>query len=147
MAIYRVQMMTHEAYSNYMRGGYNYCVNEELIQAETSEKAFALAEKMFPNMVVNDYVLSLEEIKAKEQKRREEIQAREEAAARAKAKRNATIEAKATKMGLTLEEYKNYQNALRNKTRYMNEIAELEKELQKKKKNLAKYERELKKYI
>ena len=57
----------------------------------------------------------------------------------AKAKKLANEEKKATDLGMTVEEYREYQNILRNQKRHLNRIAELEKELAEEKRKLNYY--------
>lgn len=56
--LYKVWYMTERDYDNYMMGGHNYILYEEVVEAESAEEAKAIAAKMFPDYVI-DYAKSL----------------------------------------------------------------------------------------
>ena len=92
--IYRVQMMSQEAYDIMMSGSYFYLVDDLDIPADTMEEAIAIVKNAHPNMVVNEYAKTLDEIKKEEEEYEAKRIAREKKEAEAKAKREAR-EAKA----------------------------------------------------
>lgn len=136
MATYRVERMTNTDYNIYMSGGYNYKVENILIEAETVEEAIQKATKS--GMIINEgYIKTLEEIEAEKEakaKANAERKAKEE---RAKAKRKETELRKATEMGLTVEEYRKAKAHKATIAKVTREIEELEKVLEQKKKYLA----------
>ena len=136
MATYRVERMTNTDYDIYMSGGYNYKVENILIEAETVEEAIQKATK--PGMIINKgYIKTLEEIEAEKEARanaKAERKAKEE---RAKAKRKETELRKATEMGLTVEEYRKAKAHKATIAKVTREIEELEKALEQKRRYLA----------
>lgn len=136
MATYRVERMTNTDYDIYMSGGYDYKVENILIEAETVEEAIQKATK--PGMIINKgYIKTLEEIEAEKEARakaRAERKAKEE---RTKAKRKETELRKATEMGLTVEEYRKAKAHKATIAKVTREIEELEKALEQKRRYLA----------
>ena len=136
MATYRVERMTNTDYDIYMSGGYNYKVENILIEAETVEEAIQKATK--PGMIINKgYIKTLEEIEAEKEARanaKAERKAKEE---RAKAKRKETELRKATEMGLTVEEYRKAKAHKATIAKVTREIEELEEALEQKRRYLA----------
>lgn len=87
--IYRVQMMSKEAYDIMMSGSYFYLVHDVDTPADTMEEAVAIVKSANPNMVVNEYAQTLDEIKKEEEEFEAKRIAREKKEAEAKAKRMA----------------------------------------------------------
>ena len=87
--LYRVEYMSEGSYIDYMNGGYNYCVNEADVLAESGEEAREIVQRNNPHMKVNDYVRKVAEIEAekaawKAEKEAEEKKKAEKKAAKAK---------------------------------------------------------------
>jgi len=122
--IYRVQMMSQEAYDIMMGGSYFYMVDDVDTPADTMEEAVAIVKNAHPNMVVNEYARTLDEIKKEEEEYEAKRIAREKKEAEAKAKRMA----KETEPG-----YKAHRNWKRHDTeirKAREEIARLMKEIE-----------------
>ena len=124
-----VQRMSQEDYGTMMSGGYSYRVIDEVVEAESSEEAFAKVKAEYPDYQVNPHVRTLEEVEAKKEadrRRAEEYQRREE---EKKQKRIDAERRRAEAEGLTVEELRK-QRAKKAKISKLNkEIAELEKAL------------------
>lgn len=136
MATYRVERMTNSDYNIYMSGGYDYKMENILVEAETVEEAIQKATKS--GMVINKgYIKTLEEIKAEKEAKAKAEAERKAKAEKAKAKRKETELRKATEMGLTVEEYRKAKAHKATVTRVTKEIKELEKVLEQKRKYLA----------
>lgn len=116
--IYRVQMMSQEAYDIMMSGSYFYLVDDLDIPADTMEEAIAIVKNAHPNMVVNEYARTLDEIKKEEEEYEAKRIAREKKEAEAKAKR----EAREAKAG-----YKARRNWKRHDTEIRKAKAEIER--------------------
>ena len=72
MKNYKVQMMTKNDYCTYLGGGFNYYVEEVVIEAEDKENALKIAKATYPNYVINeDYIKTVEEIEEEERFNRE----------------------------------------------------------------------------
>ena len=130
MATYKIEMMTKESMHEYCRGGWNYSVDKIWIEAEDKVEAKAKAQAAYPDMVINDYIVSKEEIEAMEAARAARAKAEAEKEA-AKAARKAEREAaKAAEMGLTVEEYAERKKLAAKARRYENEAAKMEAEIE-----------------
>lgn len=137
MAIYRVERMTETNYNRYMCGSNEYGPVEYLnIEADSKEEAIKKAEKK--GYVVNDYVITLEEVERQERERQERWE-RYEAEEKAKKEKRLAKEAeKAKAAGMTVEEYRKDKAHKAYIKRLEREIDELEKELIEKRKELQK---------
>ena len=152
MTRYKVQGMTSEAYNLMMTGCHGWIPREFWVEANSKEEAYKIAVAQHPDLVINDYVESEEEINehiAKVQAMREEAQRKEKEKAERKAKRE---EEKAKEMGLTIEEYHEYKRLERNKKRHeaeMNKhyaaIRNAEKGIKYEEKKIKEYEEKMKK--
>lgn len=83
--LYRVEYMSKDSYDELMCGGHNYYVNEVDVLAESGEEACEIVQKNNPNMVVNNYVRKVAEIKAEEAAWKAKKEAEEKKAAEKKA--------------------------------------------------------------
>lgn len=127
MTTYRIEMMDKASMHEYYSGGWNFSVTKIWVEAETKEEAKAKAQAENPNMVINDYIVTKEEIEAEEAAKAARAKAEAEKEA-AKAVRKAEREAaKAAEMGLTVEEYNEYKKEAAKVRRYEREAANLEK--------------------
>ena len=152
MTRYKVQGMTSEAYNLMMTGCHGWIPREFWVEANSKEEAYKIAVEQHPDLVINDYVESEEEInehRAKVQAMREGAQRKEKEKAERKAKRE---EEKAKEMGLTIEEYNEYKRLERNKKRHeaeMNKhyaaIRNAEKGIKYEEKKIKEYEEKMKK--
>ena len=146
MTRYKVQGMTSEAYNLMMTGCHGWTPREFWIEANSKEEAYKIAVEQYPDLVINDYVESEEEINehsAKVQAMREEAQRKEKEKAERKAKRE---EEKAKEMGLTLEEYKEYKRLERNKKRHESDLKSCYAIIEKKKQEIKYEEKKIKEY-
>ena len=150
MEKYRVQMMTADSYHAYMTGSWNYCINEEDIEAETAKDAVQIAKAQNPELIVNENprtVREIEEEKARWAAKREEEKRKEEEKKARTAKRE---EERAAALGLTIEEYKELKKKEAKVKRYEKENRDAEKQIEELKKEIARREKmieELKKEI
>jgi hypothetical protein len=145
MQTYRIEMMAKGDYHEYMVGGYNYRVHRVDIEANTAEEAVEVAKSNNPEMVINtDYIRTVAELEEMEAKRKAESEAywkaEEERKAKAKAHKEEREKAKAEALGLTVEEYKAKKSQEKKANNLREKIAELEKELARAKRALAKLE-------
>lgn len=83
--LYRVQYMSEDSYNDYMNGGYNYCMNDADVLAESGEEAREIIQQNNPHMVVNDYVRKVAEIEAEKAAWKAEREAKEKKEAEKKA--------------------------------------------------------------
>ena len=126
--LYRVQYMSRDSYDDYMCGGYNYCVNEVDVPAESGEEAREIVQRNNLNMVVNDYVRKVAEIEAEKaawraKREAEEKKAAEKKAAKAKWEAEHPEEVAEKKRQASIKRYK------RLIEKQKEEIAKQEKEL------------------
>lgn len=152
MTRYKVQGMTSEAYHLMMTGCHGWIPNEFWIEANSKEEAYKIAVEQYPNLIINDYIESEEEINqyiAKVQAIREKRERKEKEKLERKTKRE---EEKAEEMSLTLEDYKEYKRLERNKKRHESDlkscyiaIEEKKKEIQYEEKKIKEYEEKMKK--
>ena len=147
--IYNVQRMTYSNYCNYMEGGHNFSVENLHLEAESPEEAVKMAEA--EGYVVNkNYVKTVAEIEAEEAARKAYIDA-EIAKVKAAEARKAQREAeKAEALGMTMETYKAYKKKVALVKKLPKEIASLEDDIERIKKEIerkARYLEELKKEI
>lgn len=134
---YRIEMMSNKDFMNYMSGSNNYCVTTVDIKATSSVNALKIAMNDYPTMRINkDYIKTIEEIQNEEKEREMALKAIEEKSAKAKATRLANEKAKAEKLGLTVEEYREKVKLDRKIKNAKNRIEELKKELEKEEKIL-----------
>lgn len=115
MEAYILQGMTQEHYSNYRLGGYDYCIEEITVLANSKEEALQKAKAAKTGLVINENsILTLEEYKNKienEKKEKEEFWHRvEEEKQRKKDKELLKQIEKAQKLGLSLEQYQKYES-------------------------------------
>ena len=152
MMKFKVQGMTSEGYGRMMCGSREYSIREFWVEAETKEKAYEIACKENPELVINTYIESKEEIENYEKalaERRAEAERKEKEKAERKAKRE---QEKAEEMGLTIEEYNEFKRLERNKKRHEAEmrkhyaaIRNAEKGIKYEEKKIAEYEKMMKK--
>jgi len=139
MTTYTIEMMTTNNYINYMAGSNNYCTETINVEANTVEEAILFAKNNNPAMIINEnYVKTVEEIKAEKTNWEAFLKAEAEKKAINKAKKEAKEKEKADALGLTIEEYKikvKHDKKVREITRT---IEKLEKELAEAKAKLAK---------
>ena len=142
MATYKIEMMDAINFQEYMMGDKNYRVYTTDVEASTAEEAIAIAEKNYPDMVINkDFVKTAEELEAEAVRQETEwekfLKAEVERKAKARAKREAKEIQKAKTLGLTVVEYK--AKVIREKKIRETEakIASLEKALEEAKNELA----------
>lgn len=136
---YRIDMMSNDSYNRYMSGSNNYSVESIEVVAENANEAILKAKAIFPAMVIRGNAVSVEDLKAEQLARAEAYKKAEEDK---KAKAIAREKAKAEQAGMTVEEYKAEQNRKRKIRKLEREIAELEEELNNKKKYLEKIKKE-----
>lgn len=137
MTTYRVTRFTEKDYNKYMCGYNNY--NSEYIYVEANNKEEAIARAQKAGYIVNEYsVETVEEIEERERKFKEWETNQEAKAKAAKAKREATEARKAAEAGMTVTEYRKEKARKATITRLEREIAEIEKELNNKKRTLKK---------
>lgn len=135
MTTYRVERFTEKDYHNYMTGGYNYRSEDVYVEANSKEEAIARAQKA--GYIINEYsVKTVEEIEERERKFKEWEANQEAKAKAAKAKREATEARKAAEAGMTVAEYRKEKARKATITRLEREIANMEKELENKKRAL-----------
>lgn len=142
MKNYKVQMMTTAQYSEYMSGAMFYGFDEEIIPAETAEEAVAIAQAKYPELIINKYPKSLEEIAEQEAAYEAERKAREEKKAAAKARKVA----RDLEKGITPEKRKAMDSLRRhelNAKGILAQIEELKKELAIEEKIIAKKQKAL----
>lgn len=138
MTNYRIEMMTGDDYGNYMMGYNDYNLNVEYIEANTKEEAVEIAKRNYPTMVINEnYVKSIEEMKAEAEAEKKAHERFLKAEAEKKARKEAREKEKAEAMGMTLAEYKEYKKAEAKKKRYANEIKKMEAEIERLKEEIA----------
>jgi hypothetical protein len=134
---YRIEMMSNTDFMNYMSGSNNYSVKTVDIKATSSVNALKIAMNEYPTMRINkDYIKTVEEIQNEEKEREMALKAIEEKSAKAKATRIANEKAKAEKLGLTVEEYKEKIKLDRKIKNAKNRIEELKKALEREEKIL-----------
>lgn len=134
MTTYRMTIFTEDNYHRYMSGYNNYNSEYIYIAANSKEEAIAIAQTQRPDYIVNKFsVKDVETIQAEEEKFKawEEEKAIKEK--QAKERRKATEQKNAEKAGLTVKEYRAEKARKAKITRLTNEIAELEKEIERKK--------------
>lgn len=135
---YYVRYFTNAEANEYYGGG-NVTSRLFVVEAESESEAIAKANEMLSN---GYYIIGAEaESKIKAEKAEREARAKVEAE-KAEAKKKAKAErekAKAEENGMSVEEYRKAKAKEANKKRLMREIAELEKELARKKALLEKY--------
>lgn len=137
MTTYRVTIFTEDNYHKYMCGYNNYNSEYIHITANSKEEAIAIAQAKYPDYVVNTYaVKDVETIQAEEEKFKVWAENKAIKEKQAKEKRKATEQKNAEKAGLTVKEYRAEKARKATITRLTNEIAELEKELKRKKATL-----------
>ena len=137
MKNYKVQMMTKEEYNEYMSGAMFCGFDEEIISAETAEEAVAIAQAKYPNLIINQYPKSLEEIAEQEAAYEAKRKAEEEKKVAAKARKIARDLAN----GITPEKRKAMDSLRRHELNVkdiLNKIEELKAELAIEKKIIAK---------
>lgn len=145
METYRIEMLTASDYHEYMSGGNNYRVHRIDIKAVNATEAVEIAQHNNPEMIVNDsHVRSVTELEAEAVARAARFQvfmeAEAERKASEKAKRQTKEQAKAEALGLTVEQYKAKKSQEKKANSLRVKIAELEKELARAKRTLAKLE-------
>ena len=134
MTTYRVAIFTEDNYNKYMCGYNNYDSEYIHIAANSKEEAIAIAQARYPGYVVNTYaVKDVATIQAEEEKFDAWAKNKAIKEKQAKEKRKATEQKNAEKAGLTVKEYRAEIARKATITRLTNEIAELEKELKRKK--------------
>lgn len=135
---YYARYFNNAEVSDYYGGG-NVTSSLFVVEAESESEAIAKASEMLGN---GYYVIGVEaESKIKAEKAEREARAKAEAE-KAEAKKKAKAErekAKAEANGMSVEEYRKAKAKEASKKRLMREIAELEKELARKKALLEKY--------
>ena len=114
MTTYRIEMMTAKHYHEFMMGGYNYWIDKVDVEANTAEEAIEIVKKNNPEMVINsNYLKTVAELEELETKRVAKCEARlkaeEEKKAKAKARKLEREKAKAEELGLTIEEFEEYE--------------------------------------
>lgn len=129
MTTYIVQMMDEYNYGRGCAGYLDFHMEEVLIDADTPEEARAIAMATYPTMIINNYIISVEEKAAKEARIEAELKAEREKKAAAKARKKAREEAKAAELGLTYGEYKAKLKKEKDIKLTMKRIAQLETEL------------------
>ena len=134
---YRVERMTVQDWLNKMQGGYNYKVEHIDIEAENKEEAIEKAE--IEDYIVNkEYVKTVDEINTQIEESKKFFAEQKAKEQKAKEKRLATEMKKANDKGMTVEEYRQEKAKIARMHRLEKEIAELEKELTRKKNALNK---------
>lgn len=137
MTTYRVTIFTEDNYHKYMCGYNNYDSEYIHITANSKEEAIAIAQVKYPGYVINKYaVKDVETIQAEEEKFAAWAKNKAIKEKQAKERRKATEQKNAEKAGLTVKEYRAEIARKATITRLTNEIAELEKELKRKKTTL-----------
>ena len=143
---FKLQGMTSEAYGKMMLGYNGYYVSDIWVEAETKEEAYKIACEQNPELVINTYIESEEEINNHE-KRVAEMIAEEKRKEREKAERKAKREQeKADEMGITIEEYKEYQRLKTNKRRHESAMESHYKAIERAKRGIEYEERKIKEY-
>ena len=112
MTTYILQGMSHEDYSNYMLGSYNYHISQITVTANSKEEALQQAKTT--GLVINEnYILTLEEYEAeieKQKKKDKEFRRKiEEEKQRKQDKKLQKQTTKAKELGLSLEAYQQYE--------------------------------------
>jgi membrane-bound lytic murein transglycosylase B len=128
---YIVEIMSKADYTDMMTGGHGYKVNRTEIEADSAQHAYELAVKANPNMMVNKYIRTVDEIEAERKATEIAWQAQLDKEAQAKAKRKANEERKAEALGMTVAEYRAKVAHDRKVKRAEAKVAELEAELAK----------------
>ena len=154
MTRYKVQGMTSEAYNLMMTGCHGWTPREFWIEANSKEEAYKIAVEQYPDLVINDYVESEEEIKQQEEeyKKKEEEEKRKEK--EKEEKKRIKEEEKAKSLNLTIEEYKEYKRLERNKKRHESNlrkgyttIEKMNKQIEYEEKKIEEYQNAMKKVL
>ena len=142
MTTYRIEMMTTNNYNKFMTGSNNYWVDKIDIEANTAEEAIEIVKKNNPEMVINtNYVKTVTELEEMEAERVAKWEAEEEKKAKAKARKAEREKEKAEALGLTIEEYEEYERKEKNYKRHLREIKKCEREIERLKEQI-KYHKE-----
>ena len=64
MKYYIVEVMNKADYATMMTGGHDYKIHRMVIEAETASQAYDMVIKANPDMEVNNYIRSMDEIEA-----------------------------------------------------------------------------------
>lgn len=143
---YKVQAMTSDSYHLMMTGGYGYSVHNFWIEANSKEEAYEIATAQYPDLVINDYTESEEEIN-KHKARMRAIAEENEKKEKEKAERKLAREnEKAEAMGLTYEEYQEYKKAEKNKKRHESELRSKYATIERMKREIAYEEKKIKEW-
>ena len=135
MTTYRVAIFTEEDYGKYMSGSNNY--DNECVYVDANNKEEAIKKAQRVGYIVHEpSVKTFEEIQEEEENYKTWVADRTKKEAQIQAKRKATEERKAQEAGLTVEEYRKEKARKATITRLEREIAEIEKELKRKKATL-----------
>ena len=115
---YKVQGMDSKNYHLMMCGYRGYIVKNFWIEANSKTEAYTIIKNKYPDLVINDYIESEEEVKQQEEeyKKKEEEEKRKEK--EKEEKKRIKEEEKAKSLNLTIEEYKEYKRLERNKKRH-----------------------------
>jgi hypothetical protein len=146
MARYKIQGMTNKDYGAMMSGSNDYSIQEFWIETNSKASAYLIAVKHYPELIINTYIQSEEEINeynAKLQAMEEEEQRKEKEKAERKAKRE---EEKAKEMGLNIKEYNEYKRLERNKKRHETEMRKHYTAIENAKKGIKYEEKKIKEY-
>ena len=127
-------IFTEDSYHKYMAGYNDYHSEYIYIAANSKAEAIAIAQTQRPGYIVDKFsVKDVETIQAEEEKFKAWTEHQAIKEKQAKEKRKATEQKNAEKAGLTVKEYRAEKARKATITRLTNEIAELEKELKRKK--------------
>ncbi len=138
MTTFRLEIMTTEHYEAMVLGSNNYVVNHIEVEANSKDEAYENATANFVGFVINkNNIKTLAELEAEAQARLDKVNAEAEKKANINAKRLATEMAKAEALGVTLAEYRAIKAHNAQVKKVEKRIAELEAELAKAKRDLA----------
>ena len=134
MKAYRVIFFTEDNYNKYMSGSNNYDSDCMSVNADSKEEAIAKAKAKKPGYVIHEHAVEdFETIQTREENFKAWVENKATKEKQAQAKRKATEQKKAEEAGLTVKEYRAEIARKATITRLTNEIAELEKEIKRKK--------------
>lgn len=129
-----VQTMTKKDYGNYLCGSNEYTIRELCIEAESKEEAKRKAEN--DGLVVNSNIFTEEEkLKKIDEEKREELETQRREQEKAQ-KKIANEAKKAKEMGLTVEEYREYNRRKRNYKACLSRMNAIQAEIEALKKEL-----------
>lgn len=134
MKAYRIRFFTEDNYHKYMSGYNNYICDYMTVNANSKEEAVAIAKTKKSGYRIDEFsVQDFETIQAREEKFKAWEEDQVTKRKQAQAKRKATEQRKAKEAGMTVKEYRAEIARKATVTKLTNEIAELEKEIERKK--------------